>query len=79
MKTLKFKTNIHNDGCLATVTPFLNAEKSIHDWKVDIAHPDKVLTVIGTDADPQSVENAVAQAGYRAEMLQVYGSGGSAL
>lgn len=76
MLTLKFKTNIRRENCVATVAPFLDAESNIRDWKVDTHHPDKILTILGTDVDPQRVKNAVAQAGYQVEVLQVYGSAG---
>ena len=40
MKTLKFKTNIKCTGCVAKVTPFLNDEKGIEKWDVDIFNPE---------------------------------------
>ena len=43
MNTLKFKTNINCAGCLAKVSPFLNAEQSIEKWEVDTSIPEKIL------------------------------------
>jgi len=45
METLKFKTNINCGGCIAAVTPSLNALPGVKDWKVDTANRDKVLSV----------------------------------
>lgn len=79
MKTLKFKTNIKCGGCLATVTPHLNNESSIQQWHVDTNNSDKVLTVSGEDVNPQQIENAVKNAGFKAELMQVYATNGSSL
>ncbi|MDN3581624.1 heavy-metal-associated domain-containing protein [Mucilaginibacter flavus] len=45
MKTLKFKTNIKCGGCIAAVTPSLNALKNVKHWEVDTNNPDKILTI----------------------------------
>ncbi|GAA4400656.1 hypothetical protein GCM10023187_14070 [Nibrella viscosa] len=79
MKVLKFKTNIKCGGCVATVRPFLDGEKSISKWNVDTDSPDKILSVSGEDVDPQRVENLVKEAGYNAEMVRVVGIGGGEL
>ena len=68
MKTLRFKTNIMCSGCIAKVTPFLNGEKEIVSWEVDIAKPDKVLTVT-TDSSAETVQRIIEQAGYKSQLL----------
>ena len=50
MSTLQFKTNIKCGGCVATVTPVLNAITQISSWAVDTDNPDKILTI---EADTQ--------------------------
>ena len=68
MKTLKFKTNIKCDGCIATVTPFLNSEKEIVSWEVDTTNPDKILTVT-TDSSAETIQKVVEKAGYKSQLL----------
>ncbi|MBA9079097.1 heavy-metal-associated domain-containing protein [Rufibacter quisquiliarum] len=70
METLKFKTNIKCGGCVATVTPFLNNEKSVEKWQVDTNNPDKILTVEGSPVSEQEVVEAVEKAGFKIEPLQ---------
>jgi copper chaperone CopZ len=79
MEIVKFRTNIKCGGCVATVTPFLDQESNIEDWKVDTGSPDKVLTVSGRDLDPQRIKNLLKEAGFKADILQVAGIGGEDL
>ena len=69
MKTLKFKTNINCSGCIRSVSPHLDNEKEIAHWEVDIANPDKILTVSTDTLTAEEVENTVKKAGYKAETL----------
>ena len=69
MKTLKFKTNINCSGCIRSVSPHLDNEKEIAHWEVDIANPDKILTVSTDTITAEEVENTVKKAGYKAEAL----------
>lgn len=69
MTTLKFKTTIKCSGCLAKVTPFLNAEPSIEKWEVNIYTPEKTLTVESSEADTAKVIQAVEKAGFQIEQL----------
>ncbi len=70
METLDFKTNIKCDGCIATVTPFLNEIEQLDGWNVDTASPDKILTVQTTDTRiGEQVKKAVERAGFRAEPI----------
>jgi copper chaperone CopZ len=68
MKTAKFKTNIKCSGCVATVTPYLDAVAGQQNWQVDIQNPDKVLTV-SIDGDEKEVIDAVTKAGFKAEQV----------
>jgi len=65
METFTFKTNINCSGCLAKVTPFLNAEQGVDTWGVDLSNPDKTLTVEACDID--TVIQAVQKAGFKIE------------
>ncbi|MBG6234131.1 copper chaperone [Pedobacter sp. CAN_A7] len=66
METLTFKTNIKCGGCIATVTPFLNAKKEISSWDVQTDHADKTLTVEG-DITAAEVIHTLNEAGFQAE------------
>ena len=67
MATLKFKTNINCNGCIATVTPFLNSEKDIKNWNVDIQNPNKILTVESEMLIKDKVIAKVKEAGFKIE------------
>ncbi|MDX2172784.1 MAG: heavy-metal-associated domain-containing protein [Bacteroidota bacterium] len=67
MKTLKFKTNIKCTGCVAKVTPFLNDEKGIEKWDVDIFNPEKILSVETDSINSDKIIEAIEKAGFKAE------------
>jgi copper chaperone len=69
MKTVKFKTTINCDGCIRSVTPFLNELDNVDMWKVDIDDEDKILEVILDDEDKESVTEAVKKAGFEIEEI----------
>lgn len=64
---LQFKTNINCEGCIARVTPALDAAAGSGNWSVDTSARDKVLTVQGSDA--AGITKAVESAGFRIEKL----------
>lgn len=66
---MKFKTSINCGGCVAKVTPLLNAAEGIENWKVDTDNPDKVLTVT-TSLPEDAVMETVKKAGFKIEPLQ---------
>ncbi|NJN42794.1 MAG: hypothetical protein HC811_11740 [Flammeovirgaceae bacterium] len=70
MNELKFKTNINCTGCLAKVTPILNAEKSIENWNVDLATENRILTVNASGMEANTVKDLVQKAGFWAVELQ---------
>lgn len=65
----KFKTNIKCGGCIATVTPHLNALEGVENWKVDLESPDRVLTVESNGATESQIMNSVTTAGYKIEKM----------
>jgi copper chaperone len=69
MKTLKFKTNIKCGGCIATVTPHLNALDGVENWKVDLENPDRVLSVESSRATESQIIDSVITAGYKIEKM----------
>jgi len=69
MKKYQFKTNIKCGGCIAAVTPYLNANNEIKHWHVDTDNKDKILTVETENLSNTAIAEIVKQAGYQAEPL----------
>lgn len=70
METLKFKTTIKCGGCIATVTPVLDALKGVEKWDVDTNNPDKILTVTTVPGlSAAEVIAALKTKGYHAESV----------
>ena len=69
MKQYQFKTNINCSGCVAKVTPVLNQNEGIKDWKVDTDNPNKILTVETENLDEDDVTALVRKAGFKAESV----------
>ena len=69
MKQYQFKTNINCGGCVAKVTPVLNSNPDVKEWKVDTANPAKVLTVETQNLKEDDIKAIVAKAGFKAESL----------
>ena len=67
MKTLKFKTNINCNACVASAKPYLDAVKNVNGWEVDTNNPDKILTVKGQDISAENIIENVQKAGYKIE------------
>jgi copper chaperone CopZ len=62
--TRRFKTNLRCGGCVAAVKPHLDREPGVARWEVDVASPDKTLTVDG-DAPAEAIQAAVARGGFQ--------------
>jgi copper chaperone len=70
MEKYQFKTNIKCSGCIAQVTPHLNAVKGLEKWSVDVENSDKTLTVIVDGLNPKQIEDVVSKAGYQAQKIK---------
>ncbi len=69
MPQYTFRTNLKCGGCVATVTPALNALPEVKNWKVDLESPEKTLTVDAESGlSPNRVEAALTASGYRATL-----------
>jgi copper chaperone CopZ len=64
MKTYTFKTNINCGGCIAKVSPHLNAVEGIK-WEVDINVPEKILTVETENLEKDEIIKVVSNAGFK--------------
>ena len=69
MKQYQFKTNINCSGCVAKVSPSLDENPDIKEWKVDTANPNKTLTVQTDGLKEDEVKVIVNKAGFKAESL----------
>ena len=69
MKELKFKTNIKCMGCVEKVTPFLNDLPELIEWNVDVANPNKVLSIKSSEDINEKIETAVKSAGFTLEEI----------
>ncbi len=70
METFKFKTTITCSGCLAKVTPALNAVLGEDNWEVDVKTREKILTIASEDeVNPADVVKALEGVGYKAERI----------
>ena len=69
METLKFKTDLHCNHCIATITPYLDDMSEISQWTVDLKDENKTLTVKGDNLSSEKIIDALAQAGYACELM----------
>ncbi len=66
METIKFKTNIKCEACVAKVKPHLDATEDIENWEVDLKDPERTLTVTLKSNATDNVLKALEKAGYQA-------------
>lgn len=62
--TKQFKTNLRCGSCVAAVKPHLDREPGVVRWEVDVASPDRTLTVDG-EAPAEAVKAAVSRGGFK--------------
>jgi copper chaperone len=53
-------------SCVAKITPYLDSVAGQNNWKVDVQHPEKTLTVDTGDVSDQALIVAVQKAGFNA-------------
>jgi copper chaperone len=69
MKQYRFKTDINCAGCVAQITPYLNDNPAIRQWKVDTANRNKILTIETGTLQKEEIKAILAKAGFKAESL----------
>lgn len=71
MKTIRFKTNLKCNNCVAKVQKQLDGDARIAHWSVDLKSPDRVLSV-ETEGDDAvaAVMGILSAAGFRAMELK---------
>jgi len=70
METLKLKSNIKCAACVEKVTAPLNETVGASNWEVDLANPQRVLTVKGEGITAEQVNKALQKVGYAAEVIE---------
>ena len=68
-KEIKFKTTMKCAGCVAAVTPGLNALKEVDSWKADVSGAEKTLTVEAEESAIPQVTAVLEKAGFKAERI----------
>ena len=69
MKKYQFNTNINCSGCVARITPYLDANNEIKSWKVETLNPNKILTVETDHLSGEMIETIVKNAGFSAQKI----------
>lgn len=69
MSTYKFKTTMSCSGCVSKVEKFLNGEKDILKWEVDLNSPDKILTIETEKLEANQIPPLLLKAGYKAVQI----------
>jgi len=70
METVQFKTSLHCSGCVAKITPALNAKLGKENWSVDLDSPGKLLTITKNETLPdQAIVGSMNELGYQAEKI----------
>lgn len=70
MSSMKFKTNIKCDGCIATVTPILDQAVGKGNWSVDLNSPLRILSIEQLEVAPDAIKAGLATVGYNAEEIE---------
>lgn len=68
-KTIKLKTNLKCNHCVAKVKPVLDGAKGVQNWSVDLTNPERILTVeIDENGSAEEIVRLLSEVGYRAEI-----------
>ena len=70
MTAYQFKTSINCGNCVNLVKPYLSEVPNVAHLEVDTANPDKISTVQGNALQPETVIEAVKEAGFTIEQIQ---------
>jgi hypothetical protein len=66
MKTLRFTTNINCGSCIRAVTPSLDAQVGVGNWKVNTQVDDKILEISRTELSASVVIETLDAVGFEA-------------
>jgi len=69
MEQVKIKTDLSCKHCVMKVEPLLKSDNGIVDFKIDLEHPDKLVTINSEDANIEEIIAGFRKAGYSAEIV----------
>ena len=69
METIILKTNLSCPHCVKKVEPLLKGDSTIVDYKIDLDHRDKLVTITANGTNLKSLVKGFKNAGYTAERL----------
>ena len=64
------KTTVKCNGCVATVTPFLNNLQGLNKWTVDLEDPQRTLTAEVSGISADDVIASLRKAGHNGEVIR---------
>jgi copper chaperone len=67
MESIRLKTSVKCNGCIATVTPFLDHLEGLERWSVDLNDPQRILTADISGISAEDVMAVLHKAGFKAE------------
>jgi copper chaperone len=70
MESIKLKTSIKCNGCIATVTPSLDKLQGLEKWSVDLNDPQRILTADISGICAEDVMAVLHRAGFKAEKAE---------
>jgi copper chaperone len=70
MTSIRLKTSVKCNGCIATVTPLLDKLEGLERWSVDLNDPDRILTADISGISAEDVMSVLQKAGFKAEKAQ---------
>jgi copper chaperone CopZ len=68
MEALTLKTDIHCSSCVDTIEPILSGDTNIDEYNIDLQHPDKLITIKGSNLNGQKIISEIRNTGYAAEV-----------
>ncbi len=71
MTQLIFKTNMHCEGCVASVNSAMEKLESIESWHTDLNDKNHLLVVEADESQKEVIMQAVIDAGYSIETLEI--------
>ena len=69
MNTYKFQTNVDGESAIDKLKSHLDLE-GVHHWDINTNIPEKILTILGDNVDPQEIVERVSRAGFKIEQTQ---------
>ena len=67
MEAITLSTDLHCDSCVSNVTPILNDDPTIQHYDIDLDHPEKLVTIQGTQLNTELLISKFEHAGFHAQ------------